>query len=84
MLIPGDIATRNLKMRVDVGMVLMLRSCSPVGSWSTSKDAMGSIAEQKEQAELLDPPQASRRHRRGGRDSLPCFREKKANWPCVL
>lgn len=34
---------------------MTLRSCSPIGSWSVSKEGHGSVAGQKGQAELRGP-----------------------------
>ena len=39
----------------EVGIVLMLRSCSPIGFWSISKDARGQLLGGRKEAGLLDP-----------------------------
>ena len=71
------------KRQIIVGIVLMLRSCSPTGSWSVSKEAMGQLLGRRNRRNfwVLGGEGEMQREER---QSSPGFREKKAKQLCEI
>jgi hypothetical protein len=63
-------------------VVPMLRSCSPIGSWSVSKEDMGQLLGRRNRQEFWSP-RAGDRHRRK-RKSLPGVGGRKGDQPCEI
>ena len=64
-------------------MVLVQRSCSPIGSLSVIKEAMGQLLG-RGLGGTSGSLQARDRHRRERREILLCFQERKAKQPCEI
>ena len=67
------------KLLITVGAVLMLRFCSPIGSWSVSKESHGPIAGWKGQVRLLGPWRRQGKAREERRSFCHAFGEEEAN-----
>jgi hypothetical protein len=63
---------------------LMLRSCSPIGSWSVSKESHGPIAGQKEGTGGTSGSLEEKGDARKERRVLPCFGGGGTQQPCEV
>lgn len=66
-----------------VRVVLILRSCSPIGSWTISKDVSGQLLGGKKEAGLLGPWRGEQEVHKMER-ILSCFGGRKGDHPCEI